>query len=224
MAVYATADLHGYLDLYKKIKYFLKPDDVVYLLGDAGDRGPQSWETIKAILDDPQFIYIKGNHDDMLVKAALNYLGEERDPELLYYDLINNGGQTTWVKMLQDKNNLEYLYKLKNCPEELIYGDEIHLCHAGFTPGRRRNVLWDRKHLYEQVHPETSDNFIVVHGHTPVYYMHGAQTLDDCYKWIRPEFYANGHKINIDMGTYNTKACCLLNLDTFEYHIFQLED
>ena len=31
-------------------------------------------------------------------------------------------------------------------------------------------------------------------------------------------------KINIDMGTYNTKACCLLILDTFEYHIFQLKD
>lgn len=95
MAIYATADLHGYLDLYKKIKDFLKPDDVVYYLGDAGDRGPQSWETIKVILDDPQFIYIKGNHDDMLVKAALNYFGDYFDTEGWYYDLMSNGGEQT---------------------------------------------------------------------------------------------------------------------------------
>lgn len=42
MAVYALSDLHGYLDLYKQIKEFLKPEDKVYFLGDAGDRGPQS--------------------------------------------------------------------------------------------------------------------------------------------------------------------------------------
>ena len=73
MSVYALSDLHGCLDIYKSVKALLNPEDKVYFLGDAGDRGPQSWETIKAIARDPQFIYLKGNHEDMLVAAAEDY-------------------------------------------------------------------------------------------------------------------------------------------------------
>ena len=52
MSVWAFSDLHGHLDLYKQIKEYVKPEDKLYYLGDAGDRGPQSWETVKAILKD----------------------------------------------------------------------------------------------------------------------------------------------------------------------------
>ena len=38
MANYVCSDLHGYLELYKKIKNFIKPEDTVFFLGDAGDR------------------------------------------------------------------------------------------------------------------------------------------------------------------------------------------
>ena len=41
MAVYACSDLHGTMFLYKQIKNFLEPNDIVYFLGDAGDRGSQ---------------------------------------------------------------------------------------------------------------------------------------------------------------------------------------
>ena len=69
MAVYACSDLHGRLDLYKQIKAFLNPEDTVYFLGDAGDRGPDSWELIKTIYSDDQFVYLMGNHEEMLVEA-----------------------------------------------------------------------------------------------------------------------------------------------------------
>ena len=74
MATYACSDLHGMMPLYKQIKNFLSPNDKVYYLGDAGDRGPNSWELIKTILADDQFVYIKGNHEDMLVKAMYDYV------------------------------------------------------------------------------------------------------------------------------------------------------
>lgn len=224
MAVYALSDLHGYLDLYKQIKEFLKPEDKVYFLGDAGDRGPQSWETIKAILYDEQFVYIKGNHDEMLIISALHYWGEEHDSYGFYHDLIANGGRDTWKDFLIDPKSKEIIYKLRDCPEEKIYysiDKEIHLSHAGFTPGKeKKHLTWNRKHLYDIVGDNVPDNYLVVHGHTPVYYMHNAKTYEDCQKWIKPEFYGEGHKINIDMGTYNNGACCLLNLDTLKYHIF----
>ena len=62
MAIYIFGDLHGYIEILKKIKSMIQPDDIVYFIGDAGDRGPQSWECINAIYEDPQFIYLKGNH------------------------------------------------------------------------------------------------------------------------------------------------------------------
>ena len=58
MSMYACSDLHGMKELYLKIKDFLKPEDKVFFLGDAGDSGPQSWELIKLIFQDDPFTYI----------------------------------------------------------------------------------------------------------------------------------------------------------------------
>ena len=69
MATYAISDLHGRMDLFRQVKEFLQPEDVVYVLGDCGDRGPAGWELIKTVYEDPQFIYLMGNHEDMLVNA-----------------------------------------------------------------------------------------------------------------------------------------------------------
>lgn len=83
MSIYAVSDLHGYLDLYKQIKAFLKPEDKVIFLGDAGDRGPQPWETIKAIAADPQWTYLMGNHEHMLAGAMCEYLEDIRTERFL---------------------------------------------------------------------------------------------------------------------------------------------
>ena len=73
MSVYALSDLHGNLNIWKKIKEFLKPEDKVYFLGDAADRGDYGWEIIKEIIKDNRFIYIKGNHQNMpLQSLSLN--------------------------------------------------------------------------------------------------------------------------------------------------------
>lgn len=73
MSVLAWADLHGRMDIFLKGLTYLKPEDKVYFLGDAADRGPNGWEIIKAIIEDPRFIYIKGNHEDLMIKAIGNY-------------------------------------------------------------------------------------------------------------------------------------------------------
>ena len=73
MARYACSDMHGCIEAYHMIKNFIKPEDTVYCLGDCGDRGKHSWQTIKAVYEDSQFFYLKGNHEDMLVKAAKEY-------------------------------------------------------------------------------------------------------------------------------------------------------
>ena len=44
MATFALSDIHGHYEIYEKVKAMLKPEDIVYFLGDAGDRGPDSWK------------------------------------------------------------------------------------------------------------------------------------------------------------------------------------
>ena len=104
MSVYAVADLHGMYTLYEKICTKLNPEDKVIFLGDAGDRGPNGWKLIRAILDNPQWIYLKGNHEDMLIKA----IDEIQDFEYGLYGeacllaQCNGGKQTIedWIKYL----------------------------------------------------------------------------------------------------------------------------
>ena len=102
--VFAVADLHGMLELYQKIKDFLEPEDKVFYLGDMGDRGTDCWETVKAIMDDPQFECLKGNHEDMLIKAMevwFHYPEEEKELAVHNHDvsiLSYNGGFDTFLK------------------------------------------------------------------------------------------------------------------------------
>ena len=129
MAVYACSDLHGMLHFYKAIKDILKPEDIVYFLGDAGDRGPHPWECIKTIMDDPQFIYIKGNHEDMLVKAMGHGYGSA------WSLLRSNGGKKTCEQAMEEPDWKEWKARLIDLPTKATYvntqGETVYLSHAG---------------------------------------------------------------------------------------------
>ena len=234
MATYACSDLHGMLHFYKTIKGFLNPEDKVYYLGDAGDRGPEPWETIKAILVDPQFIYIKGNHEDMLVQALGKGYGRQ------YNILRSNGGEQTYKQCLQELDWADWRIKIKNLPTEATYvnsqGETIYLSHAGFTPWADsegqlgkiwdEDLIWDRGHFLDKwPEDEMFQKAIVVHGHTPIPYL--LDEIDPAYQMgeIEPGalWYANGKKCCIDCGAVFTGYCVLLNLDTWDEEVFCAE-
>lgn len=233
MSVYAVSDLHGMFNLYKQIKNFLKPEDKVYCLGDCGDRGPASWETIHTVASDPQFIYIKGNHEDMLVKAIDEYAKYESYGRA--FDLLAaNGGGNTFEMWLACGAKLGWKKYLKELPTYAEYknkdGIKIMLCHAGFTPGYdmpvEADLLWDRDHFYDD---SLEDNAICVHGHTPIPLM--IERCPDLIKWFGASessyedgafWYCNNHKVNIDCGAFFTGKTVLLDLDTFDEHIFSI--
>lgn len=241
MSTYAVADLHGRLDLYKQIKDFLKPEDTVYFLGDAGDRGPESWETIKAIYNDPQFIYLKGNHEDMLVKLMATDLEDKPTYEEAWLVNVNGGARTYqgWLAESED-NKKEWYHRLATLPTWRTYTnvDNIHiwLTHAGFTPDHRipndYDLMWSRAH-FNTPWPEDYTNVIMVHGHTPIpilikdinEYVELFQTNADEYIWQDWDggalWYCNNHKVCIDCGAAWYDCCVLLDLDTFDEHIFQ---
>ena len=231
MATYACSDFHGMLHFYKTIKEQLKPEDVVYFLGDAGDRGPHPWETIKAVLDDPQFIYIKGNHEDMLVDAMGHGYGSA------WALLRSNGGKKTCEQAMKEPNWKEWKTKLIDLPTKAVYvntqGETVYLSHAGFTPsldhqGHLRHIwgedlIWDRDHFLDPwPEDEMFQKAIVVHGHTPIPYL--LDDIDPCCKMgdVEPGalWYADGHKCCIDCGAVFTGICVLLNLDTWDEDVF----
>ena len=220
MSVYCCSDLHGMYGLWKQIKEFLKPEDILYVLGDCGDRGYDGWKIITEVLEHPQVIYLKGNHEDMLIRAFKPRAAND------YRLLIHNGGKMTYEDACDDINKEIILKELKRLPSYQLYksplGHKVHLSHAGFSPIPYRlpveyDLIWDRDHCNEEVWTGEPNEY-VVHGHTPVYYLN-EQTI-----FSEPYCYCEGHKIDIDMASFYSNKAILFNLDTFDYKTFSLEE
>lgn len=240
---FAVSDLHGMIEIYYQIKEMLQPEDHIYCLGDMGDRGTNCWETIKVIMDDPQFEVIKGNHEDMLVnlmKVALSIPEDEK--EIVWYcregELVSwNGGIETfngWMKESLTERSKWYR-KLKELPTHLEYinknGKKIYMSHAGWTPYNYDDIpvdedlIWDRSHYMCEWPHEAPEDIIVVHGHTPIEYLDDDRHIFHRNPYTRPTFplaywYADHHKCCIDNGVFYTQCTVMLDLDTFEEHKF----
>lgn len=230
MAVYACADLHGRYDLLQQIKNFIKPEDKVYVLGDCGDRGPQSWKVITEVYNNPQLIYLKGNHEDMLQRAMRG--GTDKQ---LYFQTGGKKTYDSW-KYGPDKGNMVWMNRLKELPELETYlnqdGVRVVLCHAGYTPHveckvYNQDLLWDRDHFNSMWDTDFNDT-VIVHGHTPiplmVEYLYEAHPIDFGAYWYCPDQNGDYHKCNIDCGAVFLGYTTLLNLDTFDEHLFFGED
>ena len=109
MTIYALSDIHGYYSIYEKVKKLIQPHDIVFCLGDVCDRGPRSWDTVTAIYNDPQFIYLKGNHEDMLVDFMNSYYKNDdmdADYRINYEYCVMNGGKETiasWINLPEEE-------------------------------------------------------------------------------------------------------------------------
>ena len=227
---YAIADVHGMYNLWCQVIESLDETDTLYILGDCGDRGPDGWKIIKEALADPRVVYIRGNHDQMLLDC---WRSEWRDNYLWFC----NGGYETFDAILADENSEIYLIqlartKLYHCYEN-TEGKKIHLSHAGFSLHENdelpndEDLLWDRGHIrdYCDWWPEENPNDYVVHGHTgcvsSVFKLRGCMTQDTIINKNRTVCrYAHGHKICIDGRAFLTQTIARLDLDTLEEKVF----
>lgn len=184
MSVFAWADLHGRFDLLMEGLQYINPEDKVYYLGDAADRGPNGWECIKYILNDNRFVYIKGNHEDLLVKAIGNITTDRLNDEYFYWDnnmglWFYNGGSTTYDAIIDDttissEEKIEIIHSLKSLPFCVVYHNikkqDVILSHSGYDNenGDEEKYIWDRTHLmfYDSWYGEKNE--VIVHGHTPI--------------------------------------------------------
>lgn len=243
MSVYAFSDLHSQYDLWEQIKEYIKPEDIVFCLGDCVDRGKVGLDILIEVLNTPNITLLRGNHEDFIINigSEMIYMDPNEDIESMYWEIPNislweqNGAKKTIkdFKRLSKTEKLWLVNKIKKLPTHIEYtnvnGDIIYLCHAGRQPDTievkdthmgdipMNNYLWDRYHL-TQPHWRGKDNEYCVHGHTPIKYMHYYIDTNNNPSIVENQIYryCENHKINIDLGSFDTHYACLLNLDTFE--------
>lgn len=224
---YVISDLHGMYDIFEQVCGMLGPEDVVYFLGDGGDRGYDCWRTIKSIYEHPQWVYLKGNHEDMLALGLAEYRDEwargSEDHDLWMW----NGGKYTEEGWQKDGGHVNWINKMSKLPLTAEYtnseGYTFHMSHAGFTCGHPEQMwgdelVWSRSHFYDKWDEEKFPKDICIHGHTPLEYLaEKLQATDDAWEYDteKPEahVYCNGHKIDIDNGAFYTGVTVLYDLD-----------
>ena len=194
--IFASGDWHGCGKVAKQVLDYLGPNDTLYFLGDAIDRGRDGLAIFDELIADPRVIFIKGNHEAMMADAIPSIVKdlEERecfDPCAFGYRLwFQNGGEETAYKFLNMDKTRIYKYRelINNMPTEVRYsspaGHTVIMEHAGYTPfdipHRSHDPLWDRDHFYDKwgafmggkwEKNSEVDKTYLVHGHTPVQYL-----------------------------------------------------
>lgn len=243
MDYFCFSDIHGHGELFDKILNWLngrsEPWKCIFL-GDACDRRDDGYRIIETLLNDERFIYLKGNHEDLFVRAAKafkTYMKMERltSEEVAanpyehimtcHYNWdvnlhIQNGGLKTLMDWAADGAPLNIIEKLNALPEHMelphdVWG-KLDLSHAGHLMDNSDSLIWSREHFQEDF-----EGGRMIHGHTPVrslrkYVWEISSNPATC----RPAFYANGTKVDIDTACFSSDTITLLNLNTFEQHRF----
>jgi serine/threonine protein phosphatase 1 len=232
MSVYAISDLHGWpLEKLKRLleRVGFSEEDNLYVLGDVIDRnGDGGAAMLRYIMEQPNFEFILGNHEDMLLACEFVFgeIDDESIDSLSQDDLISldrylwNGGRVTLdsLRALERERpgSIADIFDfLRDAPlfgAVTAGGRDFLLVHAGlgnFSPERklsdyeRFDLIWERPTL----ETEYFDDIITVFGHTPTLY-YGDEYSGQVIKtrtWI-----------NIDAGAAGGLAPALLRLDDLE--------
>ncbi|MDQ0300487.1 serine/threonine protein phosphatase 1 [Salibacterium salarium] len=203
------SDIHGQFEAFTSLlaKLDYQPaEDVLYLLGDYIDRGPQSNEVIEYLLElketaGSNITFLKGNHEAMMLDAFEN---EDKSNVGLWFE---NGGRETLKSYVGDDlisspfDEIEHAIR-RDYPDHLEFIKNLQLyeettdhilVHAGIDPflenwkqASEHTFVWIRSPFLESNH---SVDKTVVFGHTPTLTLH-----EDASVWFQSD------KIGIDGG------------------------
>lgn len=232
--VYAIGDIHGRLDLFRRLISDVAIDNRlrdpkvtgIVLLGDIIDRGPQSAQLLRACREltrsTNRFIMLKGNHEAMMVTALrrdFSFIG----PWLRYggRETLHSFGMTDAeidepepFDMAADARRRigeDMLDWIDSLPVSLRAMDYLFV-HAGIRPGialkdqEEDDLLWIRDEFLDW--NEDFGGLIVVHGHTV---FEGKPGI-------------TGNRIGIDTGAYYTGQLTAVGLERGEGWIFSTSD
>ena len=228
MGAYAVSDLHGCFNQWRQIQSFCKDSDRIYVLGDCIDRLANGFNTLKSVLNDPRTTMLLGNHEEMMLHTLIDYFAEDSEYGFPWFQ---NDGYYTFTEWVKDGRRREWITVLENLPLYASYtndnGIEVLMNHAGTMPKigypmstcPRKNLLWDRNHNGSK-YWNYDDNQVIIHGHTPIPMMPQLRKFKDTEIEPGAFWYCDEHRCNIDNGSCWTGYVCLLDLNTWEEHIF----
>lgn len=220
--IYAVGDLHGRVDLFARMLREIRNDGRlrgansttrIVLLGDIIDRGPGSRDLLaivrRFVASDSGVIALRGNHEDMLIRAAKGSAAAQRA-------WLRNGGAETLTsfgfdparlrgldragraRAISDAIGPETIEWVTSLPTQFQSGNYF-FCHAGVRPGvplhqqKTSDLLW----IGEEFVRSTLDHgAVIVHGHME------ARQIE-----IRP------NRINVDTGAYRTGRLSAIGLE-----------
>lgn len=146
--IFCFTDIHGMYDLYKAIMNYCHeqdPEAMIIFCGDACDRGPAGYKIMHELLENPHVVYLKGNHEDMFVKAAReipyntrtreevqHFLSATRGYNYKYLNIqqaLNNGAMDTLTDWVMDGMNMAFVDQIEKLP--LTFSTDVcDFCHA----------------------------------------------------------------------------------------------
>ena len=231
---YVVSNLHGHLEEFKQLLStinFSSTRDIMYILGDIVDLGPDSIGLVNDLSLRSNVYPIAGEHDFKAAKMLSGYEkmmqarqnGESPDPDFIeeFTAWINEGGTQTAeaYRALPDDDAregvLDYLSDMPFYEEIDVNGENYLLLHCGiydFTPDVELDWLEPDDFFSEALDPTQkyfNDKTIVV-GHTPTTDENGGADRI---------FYGNG-SIFIDCGLgRGGRLGCLRLEDRKEFYV-----
>lgn len=188
---YVVANLHGHLEEYRTLLQtiqFSAERDVLYVLGDVVDFGPDPMGLVEDMSYRLNVYPIAGEHDFTAVKMLSGYekmqaamqSGKAPDPEFaaeLTEWVKNEGGATTlegYRKLDKDMQEgiLDYLADMPLYEEVTVGGKDYLLLHQGiydFTPDVELDWLEPADFFSEAIDPTAKyfEDKTIIAGHTP---------------------------------------------------------
>lgn len=166
MAHYLMSDLHGEADRFHAMlkKTGFSKEDILIIMGDVIDRGPDGIELLLEIMDMPNVIMLLGNHEYMM----LQYLSPSATgTEIRRWN--RNGNAPTLAAYLKQKAKVQhriisYLRVLPTHIELELNGKRFYLVH-GFPGENIHDEVWNRPEI-DAVNPKPGYQVII--GHTKV--------------------------------------------------------
>ncbi len=143
---FVIGDLHGEigkLSALLKSAHFDTTKDRLFSVGDLVDRGQDSLSCL-ALLGEPWFFAVRGNHEDMLLDyVGWRYRGKAPRYNPIEHPFTFNGGDWFFTQVKADRARIadEILHVLGDAlPHVLIVGDgpgRFHVVHAELDAGAR---------------------------------------------------------------------------------------
>jgi serine/threonine protein phosphatase 1 len=181
MSSFVIGDIHGCLEELRHLVDALpvRPGDEMVFLGDYIDRGPDSSGVVsflielKASLSENKLVFLKGNHEDMLL-SYLELSGQHGKMFLLNggwatvqsYGLTADNRSPNRLHTAMPPAHLQFYQSL-----ESYYLTEPYLCvHAGIHPLKSLEEQTDEELLWIRdpfLHSSHTLPYTIIFGHTP---------------------------------------------------------